>query len=210
MRAEESARREAMAEGRRLLQELQQAQDEKALKKEEEAQARHDRLMGLTPQMPVAPSRMSQGVAPSPRRRQIRSISFSSYSHLMGNPMQGEGEGEHVLYDMRVFADHIRAFMLGRSLLEAAKQIRWLRNCGGVLLLKCRSLSSQHTAKAPARADTRARRAAAAPTVKQPHSSTWGKCAAGSGKLITACTSTVRHQRWTMRQVQRSRHLMSQ
>ena len=96
MQAEESARREAMAEGRRLLQELQQAQDEKALKKEEEAQARHDRLMGLTPKMPVAPSRLSEGEAPSPRRRQIRSISSASYSHLMGTPMPGEGEGENV------------------------------------------------------------------------------------------------------------------
>lgn len=95
MRAEESARREAMAEGRRLLQELQQAQDEKALKKEEEAQARHDRLMGLTPKMPVAPSRVSEGVAPSPRRR-IFTISSASYSHLMGTPMPGEGEGENV------------------------------------------------------------------------------------------------------------------
>jgi hypothetical protein len=95
MQAEESARREAMAEGRRLLQELQQAQDEKALKKEEEAQARHDRLMGLTPKMPVAPSRVSEGVAPSPRRR-IFTISSASYSHLMGTPMPGEGEGENV------------------------------------------------------------------------------------------------------------------
>ena len=95
MQAEESARREAMAEGRRLLQELQQAQDEKALKKEEEAQARHDRLMGLTPKMPVAPSRVSEGVAPSPRRR-IFTISSASYSHLMGTPMPGEREGENV------------------------------------------------------------------------------------------------------------------
>ena len=57
-------------------------------------QARHDRLMGLTPKVPVAPSRLSEGAAPSPRRRQMRSISSASYSQLMGTPMPGEGEGE--------------------------------------------------------------------------------------------------------------------
>lgn len=43
---EEQARREAMAEGRRLLQELEAAQQAKAREKQDAEDARHERLLG--------------------------------------------------------------------------------------------------------------------------------------------------------------------
>lgn len=185
-----------------MLQELQQRQDEKAREKEEQEQARHDRLMGLTPKVPVAPSRLSEGVAPSPRRRQMRSISSASYSQLMGTPMPGDAEGE--ILCSRVTTLHGCALTY-----EAVKQTRWRRNCGGVLLLNLRSLSSQLSARRPVKAGTRARRAPVTPTVRQLRSSVWGKCAAGSARSAMGCTSTGRHPRWTVRRAQLSRRLMS-
>lgn len=46
MLSEEQARREAMAEGRRLLQELEAAQQAKMREKQEADDARHERLLG--------------------------------------------------------------------------------------------------------------------------------------------------------------------
>lgn len=53
MLSEEQARREAMAEGRRLLQELEAAQQAKMREKQEADDARHERLLGY-PRPPSA------------------------------------------------------------------------------------------------------------------------------------------------------------
>ena len=50
MLTEEQARREAMAEGRRLLQELEAAQQAKLQEKQAADDARHERLLGYRPQ----------------------------------------------------------------------------------------------------------------------------------------------------------------
>jgi hypothetical protein len=89
---EDEARREKMAEGRRLLQELQAAQEAKERQIREAEDARHERLLGLTPKVPVAPARIleGEGTVSSPRRRQIRNISSARYSQLMGSPLAKE------------------------------------------------------------------------------------------------------------------------
>jgi len=102
--AEEQARRNAMSEGRRLLLELQQKKDDKDREKQDEINARHDRLMGLTPKVPMPPSRMQaeERLAPSPRMRQIRSISQANYSHLLGQtPQPGDVREEAVERELR-------------------------------------------------------------------------------------------------------------
>lgn len=53
----------------------------------------------LTPKVPVAPARLqhSETVSPSPRRRQIRSISSASYNQLMGGtPIPDDGVADEL------------------------------------------------------------------------------------------------------------------
>jgi hypothetical protein len=101
--AEDARRMDEMREGRRMLQHLQDAQDAQDRQKQEEEDARRARLWGLTPKAPVAPARpqVGEGVSPSPRRRQIRSISSASYSQLMGATPHPEDEADNVAKELR-------------------------------------------------------------------------------------------------------------
>jgi len=66
----------------------------------------------------VAPARLQEGdtVSPSPRRRQIRSISTASYSQLMGTPLPEDAEHDSVANELR------RRIAFENSQLEIAMQ----------------------------------------------------------------------------------------
>ena len=75
-------------------------------------------IFRLTPKVPVAPARLQEGdtVSPSPRRRQIRSISTASYSQLMGTPLPEDAEQDGVANELR------RRIAFENSQLEIAMQ----------------------------------------------------------------------------------------
>ena len=75
-------------------------------------------LFRLTPRVPVAPARLQEGetVSPSPRRRQVRSISTASYSQLMGTPLPEDAVRDGVADELR------RRIAFENSQLELAMQ----------------------------------------------------------------------------------------
>ena len=84
--------RDKAREGRRKLLEMQARQEAKQRAESEAKEKQLERLHALTPKIPVAPARLlnetgsstSSVYAPSPRQRQVKKISVSSYSRLMG------------------------------------------------------------------------------------------------------------------------------